>query len=73
MAIMMYRGVWHSGRYLVKQEPGEFIILTDEHTTTELQAADLKGRGRLSHIVEYDESQDISFRLTDPLGFLPRA
>jgi ureidoglycolate lyase len=73
MAIMMYRGVWHSGRYLVKQEPGEFVILTDEHTTAELQAADLKGRGRLTHIVEYDKSQDISFRLTDPLRLLPRA
>lgn len=73
MAIMMYRGVWHSGRFLVKAEPGEFIILTDEHTTTELQAMNDKGRGRLTHIVEYDKSHGVSFRLTDPLGLLPGA
>lgn len=73
MAIMMHRGVWHSGRFLVKNEPGEFIILTDEHTTAELQASDLKGRGRLTHIVEYDKSHGVSFRLTDPLGLLPVA
>lgn len=66
MAIMMYRGVWHSGRFLVKPEPGEFVILTDEHTTVELQALEHKGRGRLTHVVEYDKTHGISFQLTDP-------
>lgn len=73
MAIMMYRGVWHSGRFLVKPKPAEFIILTDEHTTTELQTVPDLGRGRLSHIVHYDMSHDTTFRLTDPSGLLRAA
>lgn len=70
MAVMMYRGVWHSSRFLAQAQPGEFIILTDAHTTAELQASPHMGRGRLSHVVEYDKTHDLLFRLSDPEGLM---
>jgi len=73
MAVMMYRGVWHSSRFLTRGTPGDFIILTDARATAELQSDAALGRGRLSHVAHYDKSHDLSFRLSDPEGLFARA
>jgi len=68
--VMMHRGVWHSSRFLIRPGTADFIILTDAHTTVELVAMNDKGRGRLTHVVEYGKERGQAFRVVDPDGLL---
>ena len=69
--IMMWKGTWHTGRFPAQRSGARFTFLTEAATTADLPAVK-EGKGSLSQIFDWQKTQGLTFRLTDPLGLMPK-
>jgi ureidoglycolate hydrolase len=66
--VVLHRGTWHAlARFAVKPPHVDFVFLTERETQADIEANDPPRR---TQIVDYRESFDRSFRLTDPNGLV---
>ena len=73
--VLMWKGTWHAFNRFPAGPPGlSFALLTGADTQAELERQTAGGpRPALTHVVDYADRFDRSFRVVDPHRFLPDA
>ena len=73
--ILLWKDTWHALNRFPAAPPGaSFALLTGADTQAELEQRLAGGaRPTLTHVVDYAERFELSFRIIDPCGLLPQA
>ena len=73
--ILLWKGTWHAfNRFPAGPLGASFALLTGADTQAELERQMAGGeRATLTHVVDCEERDGLSFRIVDPRGVLPAA